>query len=94
LKELPNVRLSLQTSAPYVLQQTISLRQSVQGIVALTHRSYKAAEGINLRLACESTILINFPNGDLHGCVVLGFDDAVRGAALAGYVTVEIEISL
>jgi hypothetical protein len=85
------VPLSLQTSAPYVLQQTISLRQSVQRIVALAHCSYEAAESINLGLACESSTLINLSDGDLNRCVVLGLDDAVGCAALAGDVAEEIQ---
>jgi hypothetical protein len=84
------MRLSLQASAPNILQQTISLCQSVQRIVALPHRSYEAAEGIDLALACESTVLINLSHGDLDGCVVLGLDDAVGGAALAGDVTEDL----
>jgi hypothetical protein len=84
------MRLSLQASAPNILQQTISLCQSVQRIVALPHRSYEAAEGIDLALACESTVLINLSHGDLDGCVVLSLDDAVGGAALAGDVTEDL----
>jgi hypothetical protein len=86
-KKVPNMPLSLKTSTPYVLQQTISLCQSVQGIVALAHRSYEAAEGIHLALACESAILVNLSDGDLDGGVVFSFDDAVGCAALARDVT-------
>jgi hypothetical protein len=81
------MRLSLQASAPDVLQQTISLCQSVQGIVALAHRSYEAAEGIDLVLPGVSAVLINLSYGDLDGCVILRLDDAVGCAALAGDVT-------
>jgi hypothetical protein len=45
-----------------------------------------------LALACESTVLINLSDGDLDRCVVLGLDDAVGGAALAGDIT-EDEVS-
>lgn len=47
-----------------------------------------------MALACESTVLVNLSDGDLDGCVVLGLDDAVGGAALAGDVTEEIEDQL
>jgi hypothetical protein len=83
----PNMRLSLAASAPDVLQQTIPLRQSVQGIVALAHGSYKSAEGVDLALAGESAVLVNLANGDLDGRMVLGLDNAVGGTALAGDVT-------
>jgi hypothetical protein len=81
------MRLSLAASAPDVLQQTIPLRQSVQGIVALAHGSYKSAEGVDLALAGESAVLVNLANGDLDGRMVLGLDNAVGGTALAGDVT-------
>jgi len=84
--------LSLAASAPYVLQQTISLCQSVQGIVALAHRSYETAKGVDLALACESTILINLADGDLDRGVVLGLDDAVGGRAFSWDVAVKKQI--
>jgi hypothetical protein len=88
------MQLSLAASTPDILQQAIPLRQSVQGIIALTHSSYKSAQGIDLALACESTVLINLANGDLDGCVILCLDNAVGGTALAGDVTVKtVEIS-
>jgi len=86
-KKLLNMHLSLAASAPYVLQQTISLRQSVQGIIALAHRSYETAECVNLALAGESAVLVNLSYGDLDGGMVLGLDDAVGGAALSWDVT-------
>jgi hypothetical protein len=84
------MQLSLAASAPHILQQTIPLRQSVQRVVALAHGSYKSTESIDLALTCESTILINFANGDLDGCMILGLDNAVGGTALAGDVTSKI----
>jgi hypothetical protein len=84
------MQLSLAASAPDILQQAITLRQSVQGIVALAHSPYEAAQGVDLALACESAVLVNLSNGDLDGCVVLGLDNAVGGAALAGDVTVKM----
>lgn len=83
------MHLSLAACAPDVLQQTITLRQSVQGIVALAHGPYESAQGVDLVLARVSAVLINLADGDLDRCVVLGLDDAVGGAALAGDVTVK-----
>lgn len=88
------MRLSLAASAPDALQQTISLCQSVQGIVALSHRSNETAKGVNLALACESTVLINLSDGDLDGCVILGLDDSVGGAALSWDVAVCVKLWL
>jgi len=87
------MHLSLAASAPNVLQQSIPLCQSVQRIITLAHRSYETAKGVNLALACESTILINLADGDLNGCVVLCLNNAVGCAAFAGDVAVKIEIS-
>jgi hypothetical protein len=88
------MRLSLAASAPYVLQQTISLCQSVQGIIALAHRSYETAECVNLAFAGESAVLVNLSYGDLDGGMVLGLDDAVGGAALSWDVAVGIPRSV
>jgi hypothetical protein len=84
------MQLSLAASAPDILQQTITLRQSVQGIVALAHSPYETAQSVDLALACESAVLVNLSNRYLDGCVVLGLDNAVGGAALAGDVTVKM----
>lgn len=90
----PNMHLSLAASAPDILQQTITLRQSVQGVVALAHGPHESAQCVHLALACESAVLINLADGDLNGCVVLGLDDAVGSTALAGDVTAKkMEIS-
>lgn len=83
------MQLSLEASAPDILQHAISLCQPVQGIVALAHGSYKSGQGVDLALACESAVFINLANGDLDGCVILGLDNAVGCAALAGDVTVK-----
>lgn len=77
----------LSLGAPDALEETVSLGQSVQGVVALAHRSDEAAEGIGVVLALNGTaVLVNLRNRDLDGAVVLGLDDAVGGAALAGDV--------
>lgn len=84
------MHLSLTASGPDVLQQTIALRQSVQGVVALAHSSYEAAKSVHLALSGESAVLVNLADRDLDGSVVLGLDDAVCGAALSWDVTVKM----
>ncbi|KAM6532234.1 hypothetical protein FSOLCH5_001663 [Fusarium solani] len=80
--------LALSLSAPDVLEEAISLGQSVEGVVALAHRSDETAEGVGVVLALDGTaVLVDLGNRDLDGAVVLGLDDAVGGAALAGDVT-------
>jgi hypothetical protein len=83
------MHLSLGASTPHILQQTVPLCQSVQGIIALAHRPNETAQSIDLALACESTVLINLSDGDLNRSVVLGFDDSVGCAAFARNITVE-----
>jgi hypothetical protein len=82
-------RLSLLASAPDVLQQTITLCQTVEGIVALAHGADETRESVDLVLAGVSAVLIDLSNGDLDGSVVLGLDDAVGCAALAWDEAVE-----
>lgn len=65
------------------------MREAVHGVVALAHGADEAAEGVDLVVALEgTTILVDLRDGDLDGAVILGLDDAVGGAALAGDVTV------
>ena len=83
------MNLSLATSTPNVLQQTIPLCQPVQRVIALTHRPDKTAECVNLTLACEPTVVVNFANRDLDRRVVLGLDNAVGCAAFARNIAKE-----
>lgn len=83
------IHLSLLLSTPDALQETITLCQPVEGVVALAHRADEAAEGIDLVVAGVSAVLVDLSDRDLDGCVVLGLDDAVRCAALAWDQTVE-----
>jgi hypothetical protein len=76
--------IDLSLSAPDVLEEAVTLGQSVEGVVALAHSSDEAAEGVDVVLALDGTaVLVNL--GDR--AVILGLDDAVGGAALAGDVT-------
>ena len=79
--------LSLAASTPYVLQHTIPLCQSVQGIIRFSHRPYESAESIDLALAREPAILVNLANRYLNRGVILGFNDAIGSAALTRHVT-------
>lgn len=84
-----NTNLSLRAARPDVLQQTITLGEAVESVVALTHGANEAAEGVNLVLASVTTVLIDLADGDLDGGVVLSLDDAVGRRALAGDVAVK-----
>ena len=65
------------------------MREAVEGVVALAHGADEAAEGVDLVVTLDGTaVLVDLCDGDLDGTVVLGLDDAVGGAALAGDVTV------
>lgn len=84
---VPTSHLSL--AAPDVLDEAVTLDQSVQGIVGLAHGTDEAAEGVDVVLAGDGAAgLVNLGDGDLDGGVVLGLDDAVGGRALAGDVAV------
>lgn len=76
-------------SAPHILEETVALGQTVQRVVSLTHGANEAAESVVDGLAGVASVLIDLSDRDLHRRVVLGLDDAVRGAALAGDVEVD-----
>jgi len=81
------IRLSY--GAPDVLEETVPLREPVEGVVALADGSDEAAEGVDDVLAGDgAAVLVNLGDGDLDGGVILGLDDAVGGAALAGDIAV------
>ena len=81
---MSNENLSL--GAPHTLKQAIPLCKPVQRIIALATRTDKPTESINLIFASVTTVLVNLANGDLHGGVVVGFNNAIGGAAFAGDV--------
>lgn len=86
----------LSLAAPDALNEAITLSETVEGIVALTHGTDETAEGVDVVLALNSaTVLVNLGDGDLDRSVVLGLDDAVGGAALAGDVaTIRIQLAI
>lgn len=76
----------LSARAPHALQEPVLLRQSVHAVVALPHRPHEPAQGVHLVLARVAAVLIDSADADLYRRVVLGCDDAVGCAALAGDV--------
>lgn len=79
----------LSLSRPDSLDEAIALSQTVHGVVGLAHGADEAAEGVDVVLAGDGTaVLVNLGNGDLDRAVILGLDDAVGSAALAGDVAV------
>jgi len=84
----------LSDGAPDVLDEAVALSKAVQGIVALAHGPNESAEGIDVVLALDGTaVLVDLGDGNLNRGVILGLDDAVRGAALARDVTVNEAVS-
>ena len=79
----------LPASTPHTLQEPIPLRKTVDTVVALAHGAHEAAQRVHLVLARVTSIGVDLADRDLHGAVVLGLDDAVRCAALAGDVAVK-----
>lgn len=97
LVPLPNFIFlrNLSLGAPDGLDETITLSQSVQRVVGLTHGTDEAAQGVDMVLSGDGTaVLVNLGDGDLDGAVVLGLDDAVGSAALARDVTGRTRISI
>jgi hypothetical protein len=78
----------LSLSTPDTLQISIALRKTVKRVVGLAASAHKSAERIDAVLAGVAAVLVNVADGDLHGGVVVGFDDAVGSAAFAGDVAI------
>jgi hypothetical protein len=87
-------RLSCTASAPHTLEEPVLLGKAVEGIVRLGARAHEAAERVDLVLARVAAVLVDLADADLHAGVVLGFDDAVCCAALAGDIAVKLCVSL
>jgi hypothetical protein len=86
--------LTLAGGGPNVLQVTVTLGEAVEGVIALTAGTDEAAKSVGLVLTSVATVLVNLADGELDGGVVVGLDDAVGGAALAGHVAVESKVML
>lgn len=83
-EQFPSPNLSRGLAAPDTLQEAISLRQTVQAVVALGPRPHESAECVDLVLTGVAAVLVNLADADLDAGVVFGLDDAVGGAAFAG----------
>lgn len=69
---------------PDVLQQTVLLSQSVQGVVSLTSTSDVTAQSVGGGGTSNgSALLIDVGDVDLDRSVVLGLDNSVGGRALS-----------
>lgn len=78
---------------PDTLEVAVPLGEAVHAVVALAHRAHEAAERVDLVLAGVAAVLVDLGDADLDGAVVLGLDDAVGRAALAGDVPAQKEKS-
>jgi hypothetical protein len=83
------LHLALAGGGPHALEVTVTLGQAVEGVVALTAGADETAHGVGLVLASVAAVLVNLADGDLDGGVVVGLDDPVGGAALAGHVEID-----
>lgn len=85
-------RLPLPTGRPHTLQISITLGKTVQRVVTLATGTHEAAKRVGLILAHRAAGLVDLCDRDLHRAVVVGLDDAVGCAALAGDVPKFISI--
>lgn len=76
---------------PDVLEQTVSLGQSVQRVVSLTTGSNVTGKSVGGEGVWNSTaLLVNVDNVELDGSVVLSLDDSVGGRALSWNVQFDL----
>jgi hypothetical protein len=86
---IPSCR-DLSLGRPDVLEETVTLSESVQSIVALAHGADETGESVDNVLALDRpAVLVDLGDGDLARTVVLGLDDAARRRALAGDVKID-----
>lgn len=71
---------------PDTLKVAVPLGEAVHAVVALAHCAHEAAKRVDLVLASVTAVLVHLGDADLNRAVVLGLDDAVGRAALAGDV--------
>ena len=77
-------RVGLAGVGPDVLEQTVLLGKSVEGVVGLASGSDVAAQGVGDVLAWDgSALLVDLGDVDLDRGVVVGLDDSVGGRALS-----------
>lgn len=68
--------------------------EAVKGVVTLATGTDESAQSVGLVLAGVAAVLVNLADGELDRGVVVGLDDAVGGAALAGHVAIRGDVSL
>lgn len=77
---------------PDVLQQTVVLSQTVQGVVTLTSGSDVAGQSVSDVFTWDGTALfVNLSNVDLNRGVVLGLDNSVGGRTLSWNVKFDLD---
>ena len=92
-KRSPTINSLVSARVPDVLEEAVPLGEAVHAVVALAHRAHEAAERVDLVLAGVAAVLVDLGDADLDGAVVLGLDDAVGRAALAGDVPAQRKIT-
>lgn len=79
---------------PDVLQQTVLLGQSVDGVVTLTSGSDVTRQGVaGVGTSNGSALVVNVGNVDLDRSVVLGLDDSVGSRTLSWHVQFDLTVS-
>jgi len=74
---------------PDILQQSITLSQSVEAIVALCARPNVSTQRVRDVLSSVSSLVVNFAHVDLNRAVVVRLDDTASRRALSGDVEVD-----
>lgn len=92
-KRSPTINSLVSARVPDVLEEAVPLGEAVHAVVALAHGADEAAKSVDLVLASVTAVLVNLGDGDLDRAVVLGLDDAVGRAALAGDVPAQRKIT-
>ena len=92
-RDLPQHNPLVSARVPDVLEEAVALGEAVHAVVALAHGADEAAKSVDLVLASVTAVLVNLGDGDLDRAVVLGLDDAVGRAALAGDVPAQRKIT-
>jgi hypothetical protein len=80
---VPNCSLSLRASAPDILEETITLGQSVDRVVRFAHGTNEPAESVCDVLASIAAVFVDFAHRNLNRGVIFGLDDTVGCRALA-----------
>lgn len=85
----PSFFFPLFGTGPDLVEESSLLAKAVHRVIGLAHGANEASERKRCVLSGSATLGGNVGNGDLDRGVVLGADDAVGGAALAGDVAAQ-----